>query len=170
MKILITGTRGLANAIKTVYSDHTVSTVSKSTGHNIENINSWGSIYLDYDLVFNCAYDGYAQVSVLEFFFDHWKNDTTKTIVNIGSTAIYGRRIENTSDYWPYYTHKVALQTAYNNMLATAKCNIKIFNPGPIDTDMIAHHIVPKYSTKELAIVIKNLTDNPTIKRVDLWV
>jgi len=170
MKILITGTRGLAKSLADEYANHTVTAVSKSTGHNIKNIHNWGSIYLDYDLVFNCAYHEYSQISVLEFFFDHWKNDVSKTIVSIGSKAIYGSRIENTQDYWAYRTHKIALQSAHDNMLTTAKCDIKIFNPGPVDTEMIAHHNIPKYSTKELATVIKKLVAIPTIKRTDLWI
>jgi short-subunit dehydrogenase len=170
MKILITGTRGLGNALAEAYCEHNVIAVSKSTGHDIKNISQWGSLYLDCDLVFNCAYDGYAQVDVLEFFFNHWKDLSNKTIVSIGSKAIYGSRIENTQAYWAYQTHKIALQSAHNSMLATAKCDIKIFNPGPVDTEMIAHHSVPKYSTNELATVIKKLVAIPTIKRTDLWI
>jgi hypothetical protein len=169
MKILITGTSGLANAISRVYSDHTVFSVSKKTGNNIKNINAWGPQYLDCDLVFNCAYDEYAQVDVLEFFFKYWKDNADKTIVNIGSKAVYGTRIEPTNDYWSYRVHKLALQSAHDSMLNTARCNLKIFNPGPIDTAMIAQHNVPKYSPIELATMIKDLVAIPTIKRVDLW-
>jgi hypothetical protein len=55
-------------------------------------------------------------------------------------------------------------------MLNSAKCDLKIFNPGPIDTAMIAHHNIPKYSTTELAKTIKEFTSNSAIKRIDLWV
>jgi hypothetical protein len=170
MKILITGTKGLADALGKVYSDHSVTLVSKSTGHDIKNITAWGSQYIDHDMVFNCAYDEYAQVNVLEFFFNHWKNNSNKTIISIGSKAVYGTRIEKSDEYWSYCVHKLALQSAHDNMIKTASCDLKIFNPGPIDTDMIAQHHVPKYSTTELATIIKDFVANPTIKRVDLWV
>lgn len=170
MKILITGVRGLADALRDAYIDHDVTSVSKSGGFDIHNIDHWGTEFLDYDLVFNCAYDGFGQVSVAEFFFKHWRDDPSKTIVSIGSRAITHKRIENTDEYWPYRTHKLALQAAHDSMLLSAKCDLKIFNPGPIDTHMIAHLDCLKFSIEDLAVRIKEYTRDSTIKRIDLWV
>lgn len=169
MKILITGTRGLAQSLSNAYIDHEVTSVSKSNGFDICNIDQWGHEFLDYDTVFNCAYDGFGQVSVVEFFFKHWKNDPNKTIVSVGSRAITHKRIESSDDYWPYRIHKLALQAAHDSMLLTAKCDLKIFNPGPIDTVMIAHLRCDKISPRLLAEKIKQLTTDKTLKRIDLW-
>ena len=171
MKILITGRKGLAMALANAYSLHDTVNVSRSTGHNINNIDHWGSSFLDFDMVFNCAYDGRGQESVLEYFFNHWKDCTDKTIVTIGSKIINQPRLELDIDhrYWPYRQHKQSLQKMHDNMLASARCNMKIINPGPIDTNMILHLSVPKMSPEHLANKIYNFVDNPDLKRVDLW-
>lgn len=169
MKILITGTRGLAHSLGDAYIDQSVTLVSKSGGFDIHNIDHWGTEFLEYDCVFNCAYAGFAQVSVLEFFYQHWKNDATKQIINIGSRAVTFKRLDSDLGYWPYRQHKLALQQAVDAMLLDARCDIKIINPGPIDTPMIAHHQCVKYDPDALAIKIRNIVSDPDLKRVDLW-
>lgn len=169
MKILITGTAGLAHALSTVYTDHSVTLVSRSTGHDINNINHWGHEFLDVDCVFNCAYSGFGQVSVLEFFYHHWKTNPTKQIINIGSRAITFKRLDGDTGYWPYRQHKLALQQAVDAMLLDAQCDIKIINPGPIDTPMVATHQCTKFDPVDLSNRIKSIAAENTLKRVDLW-
>jgi len=120
--------------------------------------------------VFNCAYDGFAQVSVLEFFYHHWKNNPAKQIINIGSRAIMFKRLDADLGYWAYRQHKLTLQQTVDAMLLDARCDIKIVNPGPIDTEMISHHQCIKYDPEVLATRIKDIVSTPDIKRVDLWV
>lgn len=169
MNILITGTQGLAHSLGDAYIDHEVTLVSRSGGYDINNIDTWGSEFLDRDCVINCAYDKFAQVKVLEFFFKHWGNNPSKKIISIGSRSIIYKRLDNDTGYWDYRLHKQALQQAHDAMLLTANCDLKIINPGPIDTAMIAHQQCVKYHPDELAIKIKMLIEDPTIKRVDLW-
>lgn len=169
MNVLITGTRGLASALGNAYIGHSVTLVSQSNGYNIHDIQRWGTEFLDYDCVFNCAYDGFGQVSVLEFFYQHWKNTCNKQIINIGSRSITYRRLDNELGYWPYRQHKQTLQSAVDAMLLDARCDIKIINPGPIDTDMIAQHQCVKYNPDVLANKIKAIVSDPDVKRVDLW-
>jgi len=171
MKILVTGTQGLARALGDTYIDtpHSVTLVSRSSGYDINNIAHWGLEFLDYDCVFNCAYHNYAQIKVLEFFYNQWQNDPLKKIITIGSRAITYKRIEADAGYWPYRLHKQALQQAHDSMLLTAKCDMKIINPGPIDTPMIAQHQCVKFDPLVLAAKIKTIVEDPSIKRVDLW-
>ena len=169
MKILITGAQGLAKALKDVYADHQVTLVSRSNGFDIKNVNTWGTQFLDYDCVFNSAYDGFSQVELLEFFYDHWKNDASKKIITIGSRVITYKRSESELGYWPYRLHKQALQQAHDAMLLTAKCDMKIIHPGPIDTAMIKNVDCVKMSATALAQDIRNIVMSDTIKRVDLW-
>jgi hypothetical protein len=170
MKILITGTKGLAHALGDAYIDHEVTLVSRSGGFNIAEIGCWGQEFLEYDCVFNNAYDGFLQVGVLEFFYNHWKNNYRKKIITIGSRAITHKRTEVESGYWPYRLHKQALQQAHDAMLLDAKCDMKIINPGPIDTDMIKHLDTVKLNPDDLADKIKNIVSDPTLKQVDLWI
>jgi hypothetical protein len=78
--ILITGQTGLAKALAHVYSAHNVTCVSKSSGHNINCVKEWGINFVDYDSVFNCAYDETGQQLVLEYF----KNFTDKNLDALG--------------------------------------------------------------------------------------
>jgi hypothetical protein len=171
MNILITGTQGLAAAIKNVYdSDHNVVAVSKSQNFDIKDISSWGNKFVDFDIVFNCAYENFAQVNVLEFFFDAWKNNSSKTIVSIGSRIINQTRIDSSKDhcYWAYRQHKLALQSAHDVMLKTAQCRLKIINPGPIDTAMISNAVCKKIDPLVLAVKIKQWVEDVDITRIDL--
>jgi hypothetical protein len=170
MNILITGTQGLAAAIKHAYADYNVVAVSKSQQYDINQISSWGHQFIEFDMVFNCAYDNFAQVGVLEFFFNAWKNDTSKTIVSIGSRIITQPRSKTNLDheYWSYREHKIALQHAHDSMSKTAQCCLKIINPGPINTAMISHVTCNKIDPSCLAAKIKQWVSDPDISRVDL--
>jgi hypothetical protein len=171
MKILVTGTKGLAKEIAEVFCDHSVTAVSKTTGHDILNIKQWGNSFLDYDCVFNCAYADIGQQLVLEYFYHNWQHDSTKTIVTIGSKVITQPRSEilQNIDYWPYRIHKQTLQNMHDNMWPTANCNLKIINPGPFDSEMTAHLTVKKLNMRNLAEQIRKITSDSVIKRVDLW-
>jgi hypothetical protein len=171
MKILITGTKGLAQELAFVYGEHDVVTVSASTGHNIHQIDEWGVDFLDYDLMFNCAYSGIGQQLVLEYFHHHWQYDPTKTIVTIGSKVITQPSVDLAiaNNYWSYRIHKQTLQSMHDTMWPTAQCDLKIINPGAFDSTMVAHLEVLKLSLYELAIRIKKIVKDPVIKRVDLW-
>ena len=171
MKILITGTKGLAQELAFVYAGYNATSVSRSTGHDINKIEEWGVDFLDYDLVFNCAYSGIGQQLVLEYFHHHWQYDSTKTIITIGSKVITQPRTELdvANNYWPYRIHKQTLQNMHDTMWPTACCDLKIINPGVFDSAMVAHLSVPKLSLYELATRIKKIATDPVIKRVDLW-
>jgi hypothetical protein len=171
MKILITGTRGLAQELAFVHRDHDVTAVSLSTRHDILKIEQWGQDFLGHDLVFNCAYSGLGQVTVLDYFYRNWFNLADKTIVSIGSKVISQPRAEIARDYeyWPYREHKQQLQYMHDRLWPTALCDLKIINPGAFDSDMVAHLTVPKLNLYELAMRIKKYAQDPVIKRVDLW-
>jgi len=171
MKILITGTKGLAQQLASVYKEHDVTNVSLVTGHDIHKINEWGHQFLEYDCIFNCAYNGVGQQLVLEYFYQHWKFDSSKSIVTIGSKAVTQPSADITlgNSYWPYCIHKQTLQLMYDNMWHTACCDLKIINPGAFDTAMVAHLDIAKFSLYDLANRIKDITNDSALKRVDLW-
>ena len=171
MKILITGTRDLAQELAVAYSGHEVTNVSRSTGHDILKIDQWGVDFLDYDCVFNCAYDGLGQQLVLEYFYHHWQNDPSKCIVTIGSKVVTQPRSDLSldNDYWEYRIHKQTLQNMYDTMWPKALCDLKIINPGAFDTPMVSGLSVPKINVFELAQRIKAFVKDPVNKRLDLW-
>jgi len=170
MNILVTGTTGLAYELSQAFDNDHVVCVSKSTGHDINHVDQWGIQFGHMDMLFNCAYHGTGQLKVLEFFFDLWKNDTSKKIITIGSRVVSYPRSERTDEYWSYKLNKQSLQLAHDLMLPSAKCDMKIINSGPIDTAMIRHLDMPKFNPKMLSDKIKNIVHDSTIKRVDLWI
>ena len=171
MNILITGTGELSKEISNVLNEFNTELISRKTGNDITLIEHWGNNYLHYDAVINLAYDNWGQIKLLEFFYSAWKNDYTKKIINIGSkVSSYGRsesELENI--YWDYRLHKQGLQAAFEKMVNTSKCDIKLINPGPIETKMTEHLNSEKISKKQFAEQLKEIMFNPTLKRVDLW-
>jgi NAD(P)-dependent dehydrogenase (short-subunit alcohol dehydrogenase family) len=172
MNILITGTKGLAEALGQLLSqDNHVTCVSKSNGYNIADVMTWGPKFYHYDVCINCCYDTWHQVGVLEQFYYAWQNDSSKQIINIGSIISDYTRTNVTTEheYLAYRVHKQALQTAFNKLSRSAKCDVKLINPGAIDTDMIKHMDCVKMSPEWLAVQIKNIMSQSWLKRVDLW-
>jgi hypothetical protein len=108
---------------------------------------------------------------VLEFFYDKWKNDASKSIINIGSRVTFYPRsdIEKDQEYWPYRLHKQTLEQAWSKMLICS-CDVKLINPGPINTDMMKHITdIKKFDVNHLGAKIASVIFDPTIKRLDLW-
>jgi len=173
MNILITGSSGLASALEQeLKRSNLVTCVSRSTGHNIKNVLDWAPNFYHYDVCINCAYDQWAQVDVLEQFFYAWKDDPTKQIINLGSSIVDYTRIEREKDYeyMAYKNHKQALQSAFCKLVKLACCDIKLINPGAIDTNMIQHlNFANKMSTEFVAKKITAIMKEPTFKKVDLW-
>lgn len=170
-KILITGQTGLAKELALAYSSDLVTCVSRTTGHNINCVSAWGVDFLDYDCVINCAYDGLGQQLVLDYFYHHWHWIDNKQIITIGSKIITQPRIEIAQDrnYWDYRTHKQTLQAMFDSMITNARCDMKIINPGAIDTPMVASHQISKMSTEYVATRIVDFVRDPINKRLDLW-
>jgi hypothetical protein len=173
MNILITGTVGLALALqKQLQAHHVVTCVSRSTGHDIKNILEWAPSFYHYDVCINCAYDQWSQVAVLEQFFYAWKDNTDKQIVNIGSSVVDYARIEHDQEhkYLDYRVHKQALQSAFHKLVKLSKCDIKLINPGAIDTSMIQHlNFSYKMDPLFVAGKIIAIMQEPAFKKVDLW-
>jgi hypothetical protein len=173
MNILITGNQGLAKALENFLSvDHTVTCVSRSTGHDITNIKNWGPNFYHYDMCINSAYNGWSQVEVLEQFFWAWHNDSSKHIVNIGSTISDYARTETNKEheYMSYRIHKQALQLAFSKLVKQATCDIKLINPGAMDTNMLKDLDFPnKMHPEFVAQKIISVLFDPCIKRLDIW-
>lgn len=170
-KVLITGTGGLCAALARAYSDCEVYCSSRSRQENLEHIDTWGHQHLDCDMVFNCAHSNFGQITVLKYFSDHWKNDSTKTIVNIGSiVADYPRsEVSKERDFFEYRYSKQSLQKAFSDIAKTYSCDLRLINPGPIDTDMTRHIHCAKIDPMQCAITIRKTIEETNFKRIDFW-
>ena len=170
MKILVTGKRGLAAALVNSLQQHRVF-LTDQQNYNIQDVKAWASRFANFDVCINCAHDSWHQVSVLEEFYSMWHSDPNKIIVNVGSTvSSYSRtELDKEHEYFPYRLHKQALELCFNKLVKVAKCNIKLVNPGPMDTSMISHLTCTKMTPAHVADRISWLINQPDVKRLDLW-
>jgi len=171
-KILITGDSGLAGSLrKLLSSTNTVTCVSRNTGYDVKDIASWFDQFSDHDIMINNAYQDWCQIKVLEHVWQIWSDHAAHMIVNIGSTASDYVRTETDKDaqYWPYRLHKQSLQACFQKIVRLGSCDVKLINPGPIDTKMVSHLDCAKMSPDWLAEKIIWIMQQPEIKRVDLW-
>jgi hypothetical protein len=173
MKFLITGTKGLAQALATKLStEHSVTAVSRSSGHDINTVSNWCLDFCDYDVCINCAYDKWAQSEVLENFYNIWKHQHNKQIINIGSSIVDYARSERAqeADYLAYRVHKIALQKTFEKLVKQAQCDIKLINLGLFDSNMVAHlDSSHKMSLDYVSDKIISILQDRSFKRVDLW-
>jgi len=169
--ILITGTSELSLAIQETLNEHNVTLISKKTGNDINNIREWGKEYESFDILINLAYDSWGQIELLQYFYNAWKNDPNKKIINIGSkVSSYGRsEVTLENEFWEYRLHKQCLESAFLKMVDSAICDIKLINPGPIDTVMVENLDIPKMSKEFFSTQVKEIMFNPIFKRVDIW-
>lgn len=170
MKFLITGKKGLALALKEKIGA-SATCISQSDGYKIQDVLEWGPKFYHYDVLINCAHNEFDQVKVLEQFYYAWKDDSNKIIVNVGSISADYNRSEFTKEYeyLAYKFQKQALQSVYAKLTRLANCDIKLINPGAIDTAMVEHLTCQKMDPSHVADRILWMIENPDIKRLDLW-
>jgi NADP-dependent 3-hydroxy acid dehydrogenase YdfG len=174
MKIAITGhTKGIGRAIADLYYTDEVVGFSRSNGYDISTAESISSIVaesLDCDIFVNNAYHDFAQCQLLEEIFKHWKDDPSKTIVNIISRARYGL-----SKAKFYSQTKMELYSkAKSYMFSNKRCRIININPGYVKTDMVAHvpSNVKMLTPEQAANIIKWCLDQPQeieIGEIGFW-
>lgn len=171
-KVLITGSGGLSKALAIEYIDHYVYCTSRKNGYNLNDVSEWGEQFLDYDILFNCAYNDNDQVKILGFFSEKWKNIRKKSIISIGSiVSDYPRtEIEKERDFFEYRYNKQSLQKAFSDIARSCLCDIRLINLGPMNTAMTDHLDISKLDVNECAKIIKNFVEvDKRIKRIDIW-
>lgn len=116
-----------------------------------------------YDVFINNAHQGFDQVYLLEKWYEAWKDDPTKLIINISSRASQ----KNLSRGYMYSTQKAALDH-YADMLtyvSDKQCRISTLNLGLLESDLSS------VSYSEVVDMIKyiiNLPQHLEIPRVFL--
>jgi len=163
MKIAITGhTKGIGKAVADLYYTDEVVGFSRSNGYDIAHPSNVSRIITesaDCDIFVNNAYYDFVQCDLLEGMFKQWKDDPTKTIVNIISRARYG--LGKAKFYGQ--TKMELYSKAKSMMFSDKRCRIININPGYVKTDMVAHvpDNVKMLSPEQLASMIKWCLDQP---------
>ncbi len=164
MKIAITGhTKGIGKAIANLYYTDEVLGFSRSNGYDLSETGVVDKILhksADCNIFVNNAHYDFAQCELLDGIFNLWKDDPSKTIVNIISRARYGLGKAKF-----YGQTKIELYTKAKNMMfnSNKRCRIININPGYVKTDMVAHadSSVKMLTPEQLADMIKWCLDQP---------
>jgi NAD(P)-dependent dehydrogenase (short-subunit alcohol dehydrogenase family) len=163
MKIAITGhTKGIGKAVADLYYTDEVVGFSRSNGYDITHPGNVSRIIAesaDCDIFVNNAYYDFVQCDLLEGIFKHWRDDPTKTIVNIISRARYG--LGKAKFYGQ--TKMELYSKAKTMMFSDKRCRIININPGYVETDMTSnvHGEYNMLTPEQLAKMIKWCLDQP---------
>ncbi len=164
MKIAITGhTKGIGKAIADLYYTDEVVGFSRSNGFDLSVDSTVDAIVeqcISCNVFVNNAYSGTKQVDLFEKVFAQWRNDSTKTIVNINSKTIY-----NGPNLRQYTLDKKLLRSTAVKAIRDIdrKCRIININPGYVKTSMTkdVQHKYNMLSPEQLASMIKWCLDQP---------
>ena len=156
LKIGITGhSKGIGKALADgLYeAGHDVMGFSRSNGFDIVNYDQIAQAVENADIFINNAWNDYYQVNLLNAVFNKWRDDESKTIVNISSLSKYPGLSDNISGYT---ASKAALshQALMLMFKTNRKCKIININPGFVDTDMVAGKGFKMLTPKETAETI----------------
>lgn len=146
MKVVITGSSGLAKVI----GDVIVSTNDARSIHIVSHVRvEQGIDWNSNDAFINCAHVGFEQTTLLMKAYNQWKNDDSKTIINISSRAVQ----PNISKGYLYASQKASLNHLSNNLVYNSekKCRITTMNLG-----LLNHKELPSISYNEVATWIYN--------------
>jgi NADP-dependent 3-hydroxy acid dehydrogenase YdfG len=145
MKAVITGNSKLAKTI----GDVIVRTPHAGTVHlvshvRVEDILDCDWVWKENDVFINCAHVGFCQTELLMEAYNAWKDDSTKTIINISSRASQ----PNISKGYLYAAQKASLNHLSNNLVYNSdkKCRITTLNLG-----LLQHQDLPCISYNEVA-------------------
>jgi len=150
MKIAITGTTGLAEAIAGALQDHTIKT-PRIDDIIMNGTNFWGFDYDNpnhVDVLINHAHRDFDQTKILDIAYRSWKNDKSKYIINISSRAAQ----PNISKGYMYATQKASLNFLTNTLVYNSdkQCRITTINLGLLNDEDL-----PSVTHDEVADVIR---------------
>lgn len=160
--IAITGhTRGIGKAIFDLHSESIG--FSRANGYDIsepEVVKQIVEIVSDMncDVFINNAYSGDAQMLMFRRIYEEWKNNDSKTIVNINSRTIYNKPNNRQYTADKKILRSVAIE-ALNDV--TRKCRIININAGYVKTDRTSKLSCNMLTPQQLADMIKWCLDQP---------
>lgn len=171
-RIGITGhTQGIGEALTKLYTEagHEVLGFSRTNRYDIMTEEGRDKIiahHTDCDIFINNAFADQHQITLFHAFYNHWRYDNTKTIVNINSRAKYGPIAGREYSMVKKMLHKEWVKILEDH--GDRKCRIININPGYVDTQMVRHPVAKTYGFEHdimkpevLAGFVKFATDQP---------
>lgn len=180
-KIAITGhTQGIGKAIVDLCKDqHEIVGFSKSTGYNLMEPGALERIYAESkecDIFINNAFAVDAQIRLFNKFYNGWKEDPKKFIININSRNRFRVGDGSFGDN-QYAAVKAHLHQQWVDVLHDTGrlCKISNISPGFVDTNLISHFSMPEWLKQppeecaETIVWLINQPDNVEIGELSYW-
>jgi NADP-dependent 3-hydroxy acid dehydrogenase YdfG len=175
MKIAITGhSRGIGKACADLLGEeHDIHGMSRSNGFDINDVQPIIMSSHTCDVFINNAYSGIQQSILFDALFNMWKDDSTKTIVNLNSRSKYSYTSPN-----PLYSadKKHLDHIAQSKVLSNMNKRVRVINinPGYVDTDMMPDRAknYNKLTPTKIAETIKWCLDQPPeveVNELSIW-
>lgn len=181
-KIAITGhTRGIGKAIVDLCTDeYEILGFSRSTGHNLSHRSTLETVFeeaKDCDIFINNAFCGDSQLKLFDIFYDNWKDDTTKFIININSKNRFRVGDGTFGGSGLYASTKLQLHKQWIDVLheKSRRCKISNISPGFVDTELISHYTMPDWMRQpaqecaETIVWLINQPDHVEIGEISYW-
>ena len=176
MKIAITGhSKGIGKALfEELSTEHEVEGFSRSNGFNIEQTSMIVRAVKSSDVFVNNAYSNFSQTRILKDLFQYWKDDKSKTIVNISSRSKYFRVGMTRSDEYCMQKRGLSDMAEVFQLTTDKKCRIININPGYVKTEMVSDlsDDIDMLETKEVAEMIAWAINRPQhieIGELSVW-
>lgn len=179
MLVAITGhANGIGAAITEALSEkgHTVIGFDLETGDDIRDADSIVEQAKMADVFINNAYVPGAQIVMLQKIFEEWRDDPTKTIINMGSKAKYFPVGHNqvTPAMAQYTLYKRMITEEFQRMQFYSKkqCRLIGINPGFVDTEMTKDLQILKLTPEAIADAVVWALEMPQeveIGELSIW-
>ena len=131
MKIAITGhSAGIGLALAQIYQEqgHEIIGLSRRNGYNIRSVPKVADQIEPCDVFINNAPAGFSQTLLFLELFQEWKNNSNKTIINVGSRIAEIKSLPyNRQDLLQYQAEKLILKEMTSRTVGFCKVKYKWF-------------------------------------------
>lgn len=140
--MIISGTYGLATYLSQYFTDAKYYSVYKLLEEPVED-----------NILINCEHKDFKQVELFDLYFNKWRKQKDKHIVNISSRAAQ----PNISKGYLYAAQKAALNHYTNNVVYNSDklCRVTTLNLG-----LMKHKTLPSISYQDVADTIESIINN----------
>ena len=140
--MIISGTYGLAVYLSKYFEDAKYYSVYKLLEEPVED-----------NILINCEHKDFKQVELLDLYFNKWRKQTDKHIINISSRASQ----PNISKVYLYASQKAALNHYTNNIVYNSNkvCKVSTLNLG-----LMRHRTLPSISYQDVADTIESIINS----------
>lgn len=146
---------------------------SRSNGYDIDDCERIANEARNATVFINNAWTEQGQMRMFKTMLSLWKDEPSKTIINVGSRSAYLNAEETRRPQYTVSKSHLLKLTKQSTLFSDKKCRVSIINPGFVDTDMASGtQGVNKMTPEYFAGVIKWIIEQPInieIGEIGIW-